>query len=132
MDVNWRWHSRYRGLLPLSPHAVADDGGLLFARPDELHTRQYQVFEVRDGIVTEHETLVVETVRQLPLTPHAPIRIGVTDDNLYLFREGRKSRFMAERRVSYLSVALAREGAAINSASAAWQSRQSNSWWQPM
>src|SRR4051794_2714544 len=106
MNVNWRWHARYRGLLPLSPHALADDGRLLFARPDELHSRQYQLLVTQNGNTVEQGILTVETVRHLALTTDAEVRLGVTDDDLYLFREGRKSRFLPERRVSYLSVSL--------------------------
>ncbi len=117
MNVNWRWHTRFRGLLPLSPHALADDGRLLFARPDELEARRYQVLTAAaGGAVTETESVTVETVRHLALTAAAPTRIGVTDDDLYLFLAGRKSRFLPQRRVSYLSVALARDGGAFAAA----------------
>lgn len=111
MDVNWRWHGRFQGLLPLSPHALADDGRMIFARPDELEARKYLVLEV-DGAagVREAGSLTVEVVRQMQLTADSPVRIGVTDDDLYLFCEGRKTRFLPERRVAYLSVALARGG----------------------
>jgi outer membrane protein assembly factor BamB len=112
MNVNWRWHARFRGLLPLSPHALADDGTLFLVRPDELEARTYEVLHAgADGAVKEQESLTVETVRRMALTAEAPLRIGVTDDDLYLFREGRKSRFLPQRRVSYLDVALARGGA---------------------
>jgi tetratricopeptide (TPR) repeat protein len=111
LNVNWRWHGRFRGVLPLSPHALAEDGRLLFARPDELEARTYQVLQLEaGGAVTEQESLTVETVRQLALTVEAPTRLGVTDNDLYLFRDGRKSRFLPQRRVSYLSLALARGG----------------------
>jgi tetratricopeptide (TPR) repeat protein len=111
VNVNWRWHSRFRGLLPLSPHALADDGTLLLVRPDELEARTYEVLQAgADGAVRELESLTVETVRRMALTAAAALRIGVTDDDLYLFREGRKSRFLPQRRVSYLDVALARNG----------------------
>jgi hypothetical protein len=110
MNVNWRWHARFRGVLALSPHAQSDEGSLFFVRPDELAARTYEVLRVAAGRVAEEESLTVETVRQLALSAEAPLRIGVTDDDLYLFSGGRKSRFLPQRRVSYLSLSLARGG----------------------
>jgi tetratricopeptide (TPR) repeat protein len=130
VNVDWRWHTRFRGLLPLSPHALGDSERLLIARPDELEGRKYQILQVETGSEGSADsgepsrrvsaassctpalaaTITVETVRQLCLTADAPVLIGVTDDDLYLFRDGRKSRFLPERRVTYLSVALARGG----------------------
>ena len=110
MNVNWRWHTRLRGLLPLSPHALAEDGTLLLVRPDELEARTYQVLQAEPGGVKEQESLTVETVRRMVLSADLPVRIGITDDDLYLFREGRKSRFLPQRRVTYLDLALARHG----------------------
>jgi tetratricopeptide (TPR) repeat protein len=84
---------------------------MLAVRPDELEARRYQVLRVDGSGAARAETsLTVETVRQMQLTVEAPMLIGVTDDDLYLFREGRKSRFLSDRRVTYLSVALARQG----------------------
>lgn len=117
MDVNWRWHCRLRGLLPLSPGAAADDGRVVLARPDDLEVRKYQILEAdARGATKSIGSVSVETVRQVGVTADAPTMIGVTDDDLYLFREGRKNRFLPERRVSYLSVALARSGAFLAAA----------------
>src|SRR5690349_7116366 len=111
MNVNWRWHARFRGVLPLSPHALSDDGALLVVRPNELEVRRYQILQVSgQGAARAVNSVSVETVRQMYLTAEAPMLIGATDDNLYLFRDGRKSRFLPDRRVTYLSLALAREG----------------------
>src|SRR5439155_989936 len=111
MDVNWRWHTRLRGLLPLTPEALADDGRLVLVRPDELEVRKYQVLQAdKGGTVSSAGSVTVETVRQMCVTADASVMVGVTDDDVYLFREGRKGRFLPERRVSYLSVALARSG----------------------
>src|SRR5205085_11534048 len=107
----WRWRCRLRGLLPLAPEALGDDGRLVLVRPDELEARKYQILQADStGRISGTGSAIVETVRQMCVTADAPMMIGVTDDDLYLFREGRKSRFLPERRVAYLSVALARTG----------------------
>src|SRR5947209_8468158 len=49
VNVNWRWHARFRGLLPLSPHALADDGRLFVVRLDELEARTYQILRIEPG-----------------------------------------------------------------------------------
>src|SRR5881398_1108053 len=111
MDVDWRWHSRLRGLLPVSPDALADDSRVVLVRPDDLEGRKYQILQSDpNGGTSSLGSVTVETVRQMRVTADAPTMIAVTDNDLYLFREGRKSRFLPERRVSYLSVALARSG----------------------
>src|SRR6185369_11785324 len=62
------------------------------------------------GQARELGAVSVETVSKFEVAPGGQSMLGVTDDDIYLFREGRKSRFMADRRVSYSDVALARQG----------------------
>ena len=79
MDVNWRWRCRLRGLLPLSPEALADDGRLVLVRPDELEARKYQILQADStGRISGTESATVETVRQMAVTVDAPMMIGVT------------------------------------------------------
>src|SRR5438270_871284 len=111
VDVNLLWTRRFRGLLPLSANAIEGEGRLTFVRPDELEARTYQVTTAEpDGKLHVRGTLSVETVHKMELARGGEVLIGVTDDDIYLFREERKSRFMADRRVSYADVALSREG----------------------
>jgi tetratricopeptide (TPR) repeat protein len=109
--VNLLWQRRCRGLLPLSANAVADDGSVVLVRPDELEARTYQVLAVAiDGQASELVAVSVETMHKFEVTPGAEAMVGVTDDDVYLFREGRKTRFLADRRVTYSDLALARDG----------------------
>src|SRR5713101_5767557 len=79
MDVNWRWHMRLRGLLPLSPDALADDGRLVLVRPDELEGRKYQILQAdKSGATVSAGSVTVETVHQMCVTVDAPVMIGVT------------------------------------------------------
>jgi tetratricopeptide (TPR) repeat protein len=111
MDVNLLWQKRFRGLLPLAAGALADDGSLTFVRPDELEARTYQIVGADAGGRLEiRGTLSVETVTKIALAPGGDSLIGATDDDLYLFREGRKSRLMPGRRLTFDDVALARDG----------------------
>jgi tetratricopeptide (TPR) repeat protein len=111
MDVNLLWQKRFRGLLPLADAALADDGSLTFIRPDELEARTYQtVVADAGGHLEIRGTVSVETVAKMALVPGGASMIGVTDDDLYLFREGRKSRLMPGRRLTFDDVALARDG----------------------
>src|SRR5207245_4351128 len=110
-DVNLLWTRRFRGLLPLSANALDDEGKLTFVRPDELEARTYQVATAEpDGKPHVCATLSVETVHKMEVARGGEVLIGATDDDLYLFREERKSRFMADRRVSSEDVALCGAG----------------------
>jgi tetratricopeptide (TPR) repeat protein len=109
--VNLLWQRRYRGLLPFVANSLADDGQALLIRPDELEARTYQILSLGpDGQARELGAVSVETVSKFEVAPGGQFMLGVTDDDIYLFREGRKSRFLADRRVSYSDVALARQG----------------------
>lgn len=110
--VNLLWQRKLRGLLPVSGCALNDDGGLIAVRPDEIEPRTYQILRIEpNGEPRELAAVSVETVRRFAVTPDASLLIGMTEDDLYLFRQARKARFMPDRRVSYLDVAVAPGGA---------------------
>src|SRR5262249_13546938 len=109
--ANLLWQRRCRGLLPFVANSLSDDGRALVIRPDELEARTYQVIDVSpDGQGKEVGALSVETVHKFEVVPSGEVLLGVTDDDISLFREGRKSRFLADRRVGYSDAALARDG----------------------
>lgn len=111
-DTRLLFQKRFRGLLPLSPHAASDDGSVTFVRPDELEARAYQVARAQgDGRVTVLSSFSVEKVRALAMAADGVTLLGATDDDAYLFRDGRKSRLMPGRRLSYSAVALDAGGA---------------------
>lgn len=109
--VNLLWQKRYRGVLPFVANSVTDEGHALVVRPDELEARTYQILLLSpSGQPREISAISVETVRKFEVVPDGSVLLGVTVDDIYLFRDGRKSRFMPDRRVGFSDVALARQG----------------------
>src|SRR5947208_8393012 len=109
--ANLLWQKRFRGLMPFVANSLSDDGHALIVRPDELEARTYQVVDMAPtGEGREVCALSVETVHKFEVVPAGEVLLGVTDDDIYLFRESRKSRFMPDRRVTYSDVVLARQG----------------------
>lgn len=107
-DIRLLSQRKARGTYAIHPNAISDDGMLTVAVPDD--------YEVRVLHFTRHDsadrptvvnTVSVETLRQLQLSPDGSVAIGITDDDFYIFNNGRKTRFLTDRRLAYHSVALA-------------------------
>ena len=107
-DIRLLSQRKARGTYAIHPNAISDDGMLTVAVPDE--------YEVRVLHFTRHDSadrptvvnsVSVETLRQLQLSPDGSVAIGITDDDFYIFNNGRKTRFLTDRRLAYHSVALA-------------------------
>jgi tetratricopeptide (TPR) repeat protein len=110
-NVNLLWLRKARGVAPLSRYAVADDGTVTVSVPDELEVRTFHVARFDpNGRSQIAETYSVETLRRTEIATSALCYVGTTDDDLYLFREARKSRFLPDRRASYTDIALAPSG----------------------
>ncbi len=106
--ANLLWHRRYRGLVPAALRSVSDTGRALLIRPDEYEPRTYQVLTVEvGGDPAELGAVSVEKIRKFETIPDGRMMLGMTNDDLYIFREGRKTRFLAERGCSFADVALA-------------------------
>lgn len=109
-SVNLLWQQRYRGLLAVAQHNVADDGRALLIKPDEFERRTYQLLDVQpDGATSEAGAISVETVQKFDGVAGGRFVVGITADDLYLFRDGKKLRFMPDRRVTYTDVHVAPE-----------------------
>jgi len=107
-SVNLLWQQRYRGLMAVAQHNVADDGRVLLIKPDEFERRTYQLLDVQtDGATSEAGAISVETVQKFDGLAGGRFVAGITADDLYLFREGKKLRFMPDRRVTYTDVHVA-------------------------
>lgn len=107
-DIRLLSQRKARGTYAIHPNAISDEGMLTVAVPDD--------YEVRVLHFTRHDssdrptvvnTVSVETLRQLQLSPDGSVAIGITDDDFYIFNNGRKTRFLTDRRLAYHSVALA-------------------------
>lgn len=106
-SVNLLWQKRWRGLLPVPLHAAASSGHALLIRPDEMERRTYQLLSLdADGEAQELGAISVETVYRFDGVPDGRLLIGMTGDDIYVFRDGKKIRFMAERRVTYADASL--------------------------
>lgn len=109
-NLDLKFQRRARGIAPLYRFAVADDGGVLVAVPDEMEVRTFHSVRYEtDGRAKILDTYSVETLRKTEMGTDST-GIGITEDDLYLFAEGRKTRFLEGRRVSYTDVSLAADG----------------------
>src|SRR5579884_99474 len=109
--VNMIWERRYRGTYPVARFGLADDGTVVLAVPRPLEARAYDLTHLRpDGSAEVRAGFSVETLLKLEATPYADDFLGMTADDIYLFRAGSKSRFLGERRISYVDAALSADG----------------------
>ena len=110
-NVNLLWQRKARGAAALARFAAQDDGTLLVSVPDELEARTFHIARFDpNGRSQVLETYNVETLRKTEIGSSGSAFVGVTDDDFYLFREKRKSRFLADRRASYTDLALSANG----------------------
>jgi hypothetical protein len=109
-NVDLRFLRKVRGVAPLSRYALSDDGVVVVALPDsmEVRTIHFARFDP-SGKSRVEETYSVETLRKTDIAAGGG-GIGITDDDLYLFRDSRKSRFLPDRRASYADIALCASG----------------------
>jgi hypothetical protein len=107
-DIRLLSQRKARGTYAIHPNAINDAGVLTVAVPDDYEVRVLH-FTRHDSAdrPTIVETVSVETLRQLQLSPDGTVAIGITDDDFYIFNNGRKTRFLTDRRLTYHSVALA-------------------------
>ena len=105
--VNLIWERKARGGYPASPYALADDGTLLRALPRPLESRAYDIARVAPNeTVQTGGFFSAETLIKLDIAGDADAALGMTADDIYLFRNGGKTRFLGERQYNYLDAAL--------------------------
>ena len=110
-NVNLLFLRRARGVAPLSRFALSPDGSLLTAVPDEMESRTAHVVRFSEQGKSRIETTYnVETLQKTEVSSDPARFLGITDDDLYLFVDGRKTRFLPDRRVAYVDVSLAEDG----------------------
>ncbi len=109
--VNLVWEQRVRGVYPVARYALHDDGTLVVAAPRPLEPRTYDLTRLTlDGGAELRGSFAVETLLKLEVTALADHCLGMTSDDLYLFREGGKFRFMPDRWPLNIDVALSADG----------------------
>lgn len=103
---------RVRGHLPVSRFAVADDGFVTLAVPDPDRPRAYELGSLSPaGEWQAVGGFSVETPVCWDLSEAADVVLAATDDCLYAFRAGQKSRLLADRRDVFLGASLSASGA---------------------
>jgi tetratricopeptide (TPR) repeat protein len=109
--VTLRWQRRVRGAAPLVANSLSDAGDALLLCPDDAEHRLYHGLAISpDGHSQPAIDIVVEKVRKFELSASAEVMLGLTNNDLYLFRSGRRSRIFPDRRVLYADAVLARQG----------------------
>ena len=110
-NVNLLYLRKARGLASLSRFALSNDGRLTVSVPDEMEVRTSHIVRFdSSGKSQILYTFSVETLRKTEITAEGDVFIGTTDDDLYLFQQARKNRFLPDRRATYTDIALAVDG----------------------
>ena len=110
-NVDLLYTRKARGTAPLSRFAVGDDGSMLASVPDEIETRSFHLVRFSaTGKPSTLKTFSVETLRKTEIAVDGETFIGATDDDLYVFKNERKTRFLSDRRAGYADIALSESG----------------------
>ncbi len=112
--VNLVWEKRVRGSYAVSPYAVTNEGVAARALPRPLEPRTADLVHIQpDGSIETRIGFSVETLIKLDLTVRADSFLGLTADDLYLFHEGKKERFLHDKRILYSDAALSGDGKSL-------------------
>ncbi len=111
--LNLVWQRSVRSAYGPARFSLADSGALTIALPRPLETRKYDLTLISpDEAEKVLSTFSVETLGKLEATSESAHCIGITADDLYLFREG-KHRFMPEQRITLADAAISADGARV-------------------
>ena len=104
-------NKKIKGHLPVTGLAVSDDGSVLITIPDQYQSRLYhQVCISASGETEEIDSFSVEKPSSTDCSANGRIFIAITTDDVYVFREGAKTRFFPDRRENYSSVSISASG----------------------
>lgn len=102
---------RIKGHMPVTRLAVSSSGTITIAVPDQHQPRLYHL--VRLSVSGEWKDLgpfSVEIVRGADSSENGRFFAAITDDNLYVFNDGEKTRLFPERRENYLAISISSTG----------------------
>ena len=109
--INLIWEQRFRSAYPVSRFGLSNEGTLTLAVPHPLEARTYDLSHLRlNGEMEVKSKFAVETLLKMEAGSQGADGIGMTSDDLYLFRGGSKSRFLGEKRLTYVDAALSEDG----------------------
>jgi len=102
---------RIKGHIPVTRLAVSDSGTVMVAVPDQYQPRLYHLIRLSvSGEWKDLGTFSVETVRAVDFCEDGRFFTAITDDDLYAFDEGEKTRLFPERRENYLALSIGSTG----------------------
>lgn len=109
--VNLLWERRIRGTYPVAPYGLDNAGTVTLAVPRPMEVRTYDLTRLRaDGGQEVSSSFAVETLLELEASAFADSFLGMTADDVYLFQEGQKNRFLGERHIYFVDTALSMDG----------------------
>ena len=109
-NVNLLWEKRFRGAYAPGQYALSSEATLTLATPRPLEPRAYDLTLHRaDGGADVQWGFTVETLLKMEVSDSDDC-IGMTADDLYLFHDRSKSRFLADKHVNYIDCALSADG----------------------
>ncbi|MBC7526855.1 MAG: PQQ-binding-like beta-propeller repeat protein [Chthonomonadaceae bacterium] len=112
--VNLIWEKRVRGSYAVAPYAVTNEGMVARALPRPLEARTFDLsYVLPDESVEAKVGFSVETLLKLDVTSRADSFLGLTADDLYLFHDGKKERFLHDKRILFSDAALSGNGKAL-------------------
>ena len=102
---------RIKGHMPVTRLAVTNSGTVMLAVPDQYQPRLHHL--IRFSVSGDWKDLgkfSVETVRGIDFSEDGRFFAAITDDDLYAFDEGEKTRLFPERRENYLAISISSAG----------------------
>ncbi len=102
---------KIKGHLPVTRLAVSDSGKVTVVVPDDHQPRLYHL--ICFSATGEWESVgsfSVEKLQHIDFSEDAKTFVAITDDDVYVFREGDKKRFFAERRDNYTALSVCASG----------------------
>ena len=109
--LNLHYERRIRGTYPVSRYALDDAGTLTLAMPRPLEARSYDLMRVSaQGDTEARRVFSVETLQELKVSALSENFLGMTVDDVYLFHDGGKGRFLEGKRLCYVDTALSADG----------------------
>lgn len=107
------WEKRFRGIYSPSHYALDGTGELTLATPRPLAPRSYDITSYAlDSAAEPRWGLSVETLLKMNLSTR-DIGIGMTSDDLYIFRPNSKTKFLADRHINYVDCSLSEDGSRL-------------------
>lgn len=109
--ANLVFEGKIRGHLPVTRLAVSDSGSIMIAVPDAHQPRLYHLMRIAAaGGVDEIGAFSVETLRHIDFSEDGRAFVAATDDDVYVFRDDKKTRFFPGTRDNYTAVSISASG----------------------